>query len=183
MRKSSRAPGAWRRARWPCVPREVALRAEVALRVDRLRWPCVRTVRGSPACGPLEVALRADALENRACLSLCKATLSSGSKQGSSPRRRSWPHPPRSKLTKSPWKHLPAFRERNFFIDTQLVRIRVVTEMILADRPHAMGVRIPEMILANRPHAMGDDFGGPASRHGSSNSRDDSSEPASRHGR
>ena len=33
--------------------------------------------------------------------------------------------------------------EREFFIDNLLVRIHLIIEMILADRPCAMGVRIP----------------------------------------
>jgi len=33
--------------------------------------------------------------------------------------------------------------EREFFIDNLLVRIHLITEMILADRPCAMGLSIP----------------------------------------
>ena len=33
--------------------------------------------------------------------------------------------------------------EREFFVDNLLVRIQLIIEMILADRPSAMGVSVP----------------------------------------
>ena len=33
--------------------------------------------------------------------------------------------------------------ERELFIDDQLIRIHLITEMIFVDRPRAMGVSIP----------------------------------------
>ena len=35
---------------------------------------------------------------------------------------------------------VPAAREREFFVDSRLVRIRLIVEMILVDWPCAMGV-------------------------------------------
>ena len=53
-------------------------------------------------------------------------------------------------------------REREFFIDNLLVQIHSIIEMIVADWPRAMGLRIPvsRRRLQNGPHAAGSEAQG-----------------------